>query len=189
MLSLTFLDVFVSFKNLTKHIINFFLINKKIDEYYVKLDSYYYCKRKKCNIAVIRFRNKRAVEKIPVLEMVNDKFYLKELHPLDTCMLGILANNERNGLIDNSRLHKIQRLKNCKCLIRSEPILKISGKYMDEHGIEITTLYSAILNKEITIPTIEIIKNQALIYSLDNMEAISIGYNFSEQYLRNMTKV
>src|SRR3990167_9226336 len=124
-----FLFNFVNnFKNLYGH---FWQTTDGFYEYYLKLDGCYYSTWKKCTVAVIRIRNKRTADKIPISEIVNDKEYLKELHPADACIIGILANNERNGIIDSQNIGwlKMHRSKEYKCTIKSEPILEVSAKY------------------------------------------------------------
>lgn len=192
MFALSYTEAFYRLIEKTNRFLDaFFSSKERFSEYYLKLDGHYYCDKKNCMMAVIRVRNKRAIEKIPIQDIINDKNYLKELHPLDTCVLGILSNNERNGIVNEHTIgwRKMQRSKNCICPIKSDPILKISGKYINSRGIEITSLYSRTLNKEIDIPTADLAKNQALLYSLDSIEAITIGYNVSEEYLRKLQGV
>ena len=187
MLSMQFTKLVYYIINYPLSILNKITRQEKIPKYFLKLDGYYYCEKKKRTIAVIRVRNKRTVEQIPIKQIAFDENYLRSLHPLDACIIGILSNNERNGIIDKdaSGWKKMQRLKSCYCFTRTNPILKISGKYTDSMGVEITTLHSEILNKEIQISTIELAKNQALLYSLNSFDAISVGYNISEQYIKN----
>ncbi|HLB43181.1 MAG TPA: hypothetical protein VJN02_10145 [Gammaproteobacteria bacterium] len=155
-------------------------------EYYLKLDGYYYCEQQKCMMTIIRIRNKRTIEKIPLHEIVNDKNYLKELHPLDTCTIGILANNERNGVINKNNIgwKKMIRSKECHCFVKADAILEISGKYLNSQGLEMAKLHSRILHKEIEVPVLELCKNQALLYALGSIQAISLGYDVSESIIR-----
>ncbi|MCE3232807.1 MAG: hypothetical protein K0R98_1064 [Rickettsiaceae bacterium] len=155
-------------------------------EYYLKLDGYFYSEKEKYYIAVIRVRNKRTTDLIPIAEIVNDKEYLKELHPSDSCIIGILANNERNNIIDVKHVgwKNMCRLKDYDCFIKSQPVLKIVQTYTNRIGIEITVLQARFLDKKIEIPTIELSENQALLYALDSHEAITVGYEASEHVLR-----
>jgi hypothetical protein len=180
-----FLFNFVNkFKNLYGH---FWRNSDGFYEYYLKLDCCYYSKWKKCLIAVIRLRNKRIADKIPIGEIVNDKEYIIQLHPLDACTIGIFANNERNGIIDKDAIswQKINRLKEYKCNIKSEPILQINNKYIEQTGEEVVVLYSKILNRTVNISVTELCKNQALLYAIGSNQAISIGYDVSESFIRN----
>ena len=111
---------------------------------------------------------------------------MKELHPADACIIGILANNDRNGLTGMSRenSNNIHRLKEYHCFIKSEPLLTVIKKYFDHSNNEITVLGSKYLQKEIEIPTLELLKNEALLYALDCHQAMSIGYDISELHFR-----
>ena len=71
-------------------------------EYYLKLNGYYFCKKQNQTIIILQIRNKRIIEKISIKKIILDKNLIKELHPADACIIGMLANNERNGLIDKS---------------------------------------------------------------------------------------
>ena len=156
-------------------------------EYFLKLDGYYYCKKQNKNIAVIRVRNKRTADKLSIQEIINDKDYLKELHPADACILGIIANNERNGVINKEHLgwNKMSRSKEYDCFVKSPVILEVVKKYHDSIGNEMVILYSKVLNKEIKINAIDLCKNQALLYALGSFQALSMGFDASELIVRN----
>ena len=173
-----------SLKNLYGH---FWQTPEGFYKYYLKLDGYYFCRWKKCTVAVIQIRNKRTAKVLPLFEILNDKDYLKELHPADACILGILANNERNGIIDHNYVgwRQMNRSKEYKCIIKSEPILEVSRKYTNQDADEIIVLHSKFSNKEIEISATELCKNQALLYALDSSQTISIGYDASESLIRN----
>ncbi len=156
-------------------------------QYYLKLDGYYYCKWKRCVVAVLRVRNKRTIDIIPLNEIVNNKSYLKELHPVDACLIGILANNERNGILNKESVgwQKMGRSKEYRCFIKSDPILEISRKYSNKEGNEIVVLRSKFLSNEIELLSTELCKNHALLYALDSLETVSLGYDISELFIRN----
>jgi hypothetical protein len=178
-----FSKVLFNFKNLYG---NFWLRPDGFREYYLKLDGYYYNEKRKFHIAIIRIRNKRTFEEIPIKDIINDKDYLKELHPVDTFAIGLIANNERNGIISKNNVgwRKMCRAKNYECAVKSEPILYITKKYTNKENVEIIVLRSNILNKEIEIPTVELFKNHALLYSIGNYQAIEIGFDASEFFLK-----
>ena len=179
-----FFNFINEFKNLYG---NFWQNSDGTYEYYLKLDGCYYSNWKKCLIAVIRVRNKRIADKIPIREIVNDREYIEQLHPIDACIIGIIANNERNGIIDKNAVgwQKMNRSKEYRCNIKSEPILEVDGKYIDQVGDEIVALYSKVLNKGVKISVPELFKNQALLYAIGSNQAISIGYDISESFIRN----
>ena len=157
-------------------------------EYYLKLDGYYFCEKLKQTMIIIRVRNKRTVDKVLVKEVIKDKNLMRELHPVDACIIGMLANNERNDVVDTSCFgwKNMKQFKQLCCFIKSNPILHIVKKYIDKDAKEITVLCSPCLNKEIGIPTVELFKNEALLYALDAFQAMSIGYDASESEIRKM---
>ena len=185
MLSQIYKDVVSEFKNIYGR---FWATKQGNFEYYLKLDGYYFCKKQKQTIVIIQVRNKRTVEKIPVKKVIQDKNLVKELHPADACIIGMLANNERNNVVDIScdGWQKMKRFKQLCCFVKSDPILRVSKKYFGENKKEITVLHSPCLDKEIEISTIALFKNEALLYALDTFQAVSVGYGASESEIRNM---
>lgn len=157
-------------------------------EYYLKLDGYFFVKKQNKIMVIIRVRNKRTVDRMYVSDIIRDKNLIRELHPADACIVGMLANNERNGFVDMScdSWQKMKRFKQLVCFIKSSPILEVSRKFIDKENNEITVLHSPCLDKEIKIHTNELAKNEALLYALDTFQAISIGYDASECQLRKM---
>ena len=185
MLSQIYKDIVSEFKNIYGR---FWSTKQGNFEYYLKLDGYYFCKKLNQTIVIIRVRNKRTIEKISVKKAIRDKNLVKELHPADACIIGMLANNERNNIADTScdGWQKMKRFKQLCCFVKSNPILNISRKYFDRCGQEITVLHASCLDKEIEIPTIELFKNEALLYALDTFQAVSVGYDASESEIRKM---
>ena len=155
-------------------------------EYYLKLDGYYYCSKQKCIMIIIRVRNKRIIDKMRVKDAVKDKRLVRELHPADACVIGFLANKDINGLANENcyGVKNIQRLREYRCFIKSEPLLSVVRRYFDSEDNEITILKSKHFAKEIEISTIELSQNEALLYALDCYEAIAVGYDVSELHLR-----
>lgn len=163
-----------------------------LKEYYLKLDGYFYCEDKNCNLAVIRVRNKRTIDLFPIQEIVNSKDYLKELHPMDACIIGIIAHNEQNGIINKKytgwkKMCRIQETKGF-CFIKSEAVVEIVQTYTNEDDREITVLKALHLKKRMEIPTRELCKNQALLYALNSLQAMSLGYSASECVFRENLK-
>src|SRR3990167_5020890 len=155
-----------------------------IYEYYLKLDGYYFCNKEKRTYLIIRVRNKRIIEKYDVNSSVKDKYLIKQLHPADACIIGILANNERNKIFESdfNGIKNMCRFKDHGCIFKSNPILCVSRKYFDHNNNEITVLYSPCIKKEINIPTLDLLENEALLYTLDSYQAVSVGYDISESY-------
>lgn len=157
-------------------------------EYYLKLDGYYFCDQKKCTVVVLRIRNKRTSETSPVLELVNDKNYLKEIHPFDAFIIGVLSNNERNGIIDKNCLNfrNMNRTKDYYCNTKFSPVLEVIGAYYNEHNVKITILKSKFLNKQIEVSSTELCNNQYLIHSIDSLQALAVGYETSEAFIQKI---
>lgn len=155
-------------------------------EYYLKFDGYYYCKWKKCIVVIIRVRNKRTIDELPLQQIVYDTSYISELHPLDAFVIGILANNERNGMNLNENIGWINmhRLKEYQCNIKSFPILEVSGQFYNSIDQKIIILKSKFLNKEIQLPLEELCTNQALLYTLDSCQTVGIGFDISESFIQ-----
>ncbi len=151
-------------------------------EYYLKLDSYYYCKWHKCIMVVIRIRNKRTIDEIPLQQIVLDTNYLSELHPFDAFIIGVLANNERNevNVQENIGWMNMKRLKEYQCKIKSFPILEVHGQFINHNGDKIIILRSKFLNKKFQVPLEDLCQNPALLYAIDSYQAIGIGYYISE---------
>lgn len=157
------------------------------NQYFLKLDGYYYCNWRKSTIVVITVRNKRISQTINILDIVKNKEYLKEIHPFHAFILGILANNERNGIVnkENVGLKNIRLIKNCPCNTKFSPLIDVFGTYIDENNNKITILKSRLLNKKIKILSSELYKNQHLLNSMDSLQAVSIGYEASESFIKN----
>lgn len=170
------------FSNLRNVYGRFWTSQEGYREYYLKLDGYYFCTQNNKTLLIIRVRNKRTVDILSIQDVVNDKTYLKELHPVDACIIGILAHHEKNNLIKNTnhKISEIIRFDENYCFIKAEPILQIVKKYTNNDEVQLTVLRSKCLRKEIEIPTNELYKNPALLYALDSFQAISVGYDASE---------
>ncbi len=174
-----------------KNIMDFFFGNNLSAEYSLLLEGYYFCKKKQLTIAVIRLRNKRTTIEIPVANIVKNKNFVRELSPIDSCILGVLANSEKNGKPDTAvyNLKDMIRLKSRNSIIKYKPILNIIKKSYDKNDCEIITLYSLIHDKKIEISAIDLLKNYALLYSINSLEALAVGYSASESLLRAKYRV
>ena len=175
-----------SLKNLYGH---FWQTPEGFYKYYLKLDGYYFCRWKKCTVAVIQIRNKRTAKVLPLFEILNDKDYLKELHPADACILGILANNERNGIIDHNYVgwRQMNRSKEYKCIIKSEPILEVSRKYTNQDADEIIVLHSKFSNKEIE-HILNLIRKHLVFKDVRNMKKSTLK-RFDEAFIAKRIKI
>jgi len=188
MMAVSYSNLIFNFINSLRNLYgNFWCTAEGYYEYYLKLDGYYYCKWKRCTVVVIRVRNKRITDIIPLSEIIGDKAYLKELHPVDACIIGVLANSERNGILRKYSIswQRMGRSKEYRCFIKSDPILEVHRKYVNHQGNEIVVLRSRFLNNEIELFTTELYKNQTLVYALDSFQAVALGYDVSELFIRN----
>lgn len=162
------------------------LSSHNLEKYTLAIDGFYYCKKTGKTIAVIRVRNRRNTEKISVQELVKNRKYIEELHPIDACIAGILANDNRNGFVDSNIFNtgRFNRIKEYPFHEKEDPFLAIAGKYTNSHGDEIIVLYSKNLNREISIPVKDLFANKALIYALNSVQAASVGYQISESKIK-----
>lgn len=169
---------------------NFWSCENGEKQYFLKLDGYFYCQTKKCTFVVIRIRNKRTAETIPVFQIVNDKNYLKEIHPFDAFVIGVLSHNERNGIIDTNciGLKNMNRTKDYYCNTKILPILEVCGAYYNDKNIKITLLKSKFLNKQIEISSPDLCKNHFLIHSIDSLQALAVGYETSEAFIHDISR-
>ncbi|MDO8954595.1 MAG: hypothetical protein Q7V63_07080 [Gammaproteobacteria bacterium] len=148
-------------------------------QYYLKLEGYYYCKKSGCLMAVLQVRGKRTTYEKPVKEIIFDKDIIQGIHPVEACVLGSLASKESLGCIVFTKQDwdEMKKLMHSAPQEKSqEPLTVIAQYYSIDKNTEITVLKSTHTKKEISIPTIELAKNPALLYALDSFQAISIGY-------------
>jgi hypothetical protein len=181
----------VFFKNLRNIFGRFWANEQGRFEYYLKVDGYYFSKKRKTTIVVIQVRNKRTIEKIAIGVLINDKNILEQLHPADSCALGILATNERNGMIDRESIgwKNIKRLNHSGCnFIKFSPVLSLSKQHLDGQGVGIASLYSKDLKQEIEISAVEVSKNINLLSGLNSNHAIAIGCLASSSYFREKNR-
>lgn len=126
---------------------------------------------------VLKIRFKRAVLHVPLNRMLLHKKALSKMHPIDLCIIGVLANqtpgqsqNNMNNLItvaDDFLMMKIQQT--------------LEIKKRDFTGVdEKITLNLTLLNREITISASELYKNKKLMHALKYHDAIALGYTIKD---------
>ena len=76
-------------KNLYGH---FWNRSDGLKEYYLKLDGYYFCQKKRLLFVILKVRYKRTVDIIEIQDLLTYKNYINELHPIDAYIIGILAH-------------------------------------------------------------------------------------------------
>lgn len=181
------LSICVSVINKLKTILSKLLSNPTaLNEYYFVLEGHYFCEKSETTRVIIQIRRKRITFELSVRDIVSNKNFVKKLNPVDACIIGILANNERNKMHDTTYIgiKNMQRLKNNRNTCRFNPILRVTKTYINQNDQEVTILYSAVHGKEIEILSIDLIKNKAFIYALDSLQALSVGYSARESQLR-----
>jgi hypothetical protein len=157
-------------------------IHSSVQEYPLKIDGYYYSNKDKGLIIIVRMRNKRMIDKISLQEAALDKFLIEDLHPLDVCLIGILANDERNNDTIDQRMRdgKVVQIRHYHCYIKSKPLLTISETNFYDNGEESLKLKARYFSREITITASDLLRNEALMYALDPEHALRLGFGASE---------
>jgi len=156
------------------------------DNYFFILEGDYFCTKKQSSMLVLRARYQRNVLIRPIQEIAHNKDLIQTLCPIDAFIIGTLANKVRNGFTDltYTSLDNMRRLKNKDCEVKLNSILQITKTNFDQFGYETISIYSTAANKEINISITELFVNKALIYGLDPMQSLSLGYSVSEWWIR-----
>lgn len=151
-------------------------IRKKQLEFITKLDSYYYDKKLNTTMLVLKIRNKRVKSEVTIKDILHNKDALINLHPIDLCVIGILANelpiNFKDGIVN------IVTIPNNFTMLKVTPLLEIVGR-------EFTGLTEKILlkinntDKIVTIAVPELLKNKKLISALQYQDALSLGLSIA----------
>ena len=175
----------------TVNILRAIIKSYQSDEYYLKLDGYYYDQKKNCVMGVIKVRNKRSAQIMPILEMVKDRGIINEICPSDACILGIVASHENNGLVDKSHTgwENMLYVRDFCYHHKPESLLTVTKRDYLSNGDIMTTIYSPELNKRIEIDAISITNCRQILNNLCSFEALSIGYCASEVELRKQAQV
>jgi len=148
-----------------------------ITEYSAKLDSYYFDKKLNTTIVVLKIRNKRTIYNLSIKELLSNKLALSTLHPIDLCIIGVLANSETSDL--KSKNSKRISLVDDYLMVRIEPLLEIIGRnYVGDDEQIILKLKP--LNKIIKTTAKELYNNKKLLNALKYQDALSLGYSLSE---------
>jgi uncharacterized membrane protein (GlpM family) len=150
---------------------------KKDREYTTKLDSYYYDRKVCKTILILKIRNKRVISRLSVQEVLTDKAILRNLHPIDLCIIGVLANLSSDMLQDANNETPVP-VSDDFLMTKVNPLLEIVGRnYAEEE--ELISLKLKPLNKTIIISASELYQNKKLINALKYQDAISLGFSVS----------
>lgn len=71
-------------------------------EYCLKIEDYYYDQKKSMYIVVLRFRNKNAVVKSYIKDIIENKNLINSLHPYDSYLIGTIKTMQENGYYVNN---------------------------------------------------------------------------------------
>lgn len=145
--------------------------------YTTKLDSYYYDNKRHVIVLVLKIRFKRAVLHVPLDRMLQDKKALSNMHPIDLCIIGVLAN-QTPGQSQNN-INNLITVADDFLMMKIQQTLEI--KKRDFTGVdEKITLNLTPLNREITISASELYKNKKLMHALKYHDAIALGYTIKD---------
>lgn len=155
--------------------------------YYFILEGDYVCTKKQTTMLVLRARHQRNALIRPLQEIAHNNELIQTLSPIDAFLIGVLANKDQNGFKDiaYTSLANMRRLKNKHIAVKFNTILQITKTNFDESNHEILSIYSAEANKEMQLSITELFENKALLYGLDPMQALSLGYSVSEWWIRH----
>ncbi|HHF7375591.1 hypothetical protein [Legionella bozemanae] len=149
---------------------------KNLKEYATKLDGYYFDKNLKQTILVLKIRNKRTIFHISIKEIFTYKEYLSTLHPIDLCIIGILAN-EKN-IESTAKDYKFITVPDSYLMVRIQPFLEIQGRQF-QGSSEIIKLKVKNIDKKISVSAKELFNNKKLISALQYQDALSLGFSLS----------
>jgi hypothetical protein len=135
----------------------------------------------------ICLKNKRTTEIEPINNIIFDPNYLNELHQIECCLLGMLANNQRNDVIYSNYigLANMKRLQNTNYLRNHKPLLEISSQYVNNFNEDIVVLKPKYANNLLPFKILDLINNDDLLSNLSKQDALSIGYTASDFLLKD----
>lgn len=143
----------------------------KSQEYGLKLDSYYFNSNLNSIVIRIKIRNKRVIEQLPIFNILNNKRILSNLHPIDLCILGVLANNLTKS---NNNTNHAKKILDGFAMVKISPYLEIiSRNLLDEEGE--LTLRLKHSDKVINITLDQLYNNTNLLNALEYQDALTLG--------------
>lgn len=147
-------------------------------EYETKLDSYYYDQKLRTIIIALKIRNKRSIYYLPIQKLLRNEIALNSLHPIDLCVIGVLANTSPAAL-QNSQGNLAPPRLDFLSMVKTAPLLEIiSHDYSGNEEVLVLKLKSS--NKIARITITELCKNKNLISALRYQDALSLGYSISD---------
>lgn len=151
-------------------------------EYRIKLDSYYFDPRQGKTMLRLKIRNKRAISRLPVEKILNDKQSLSELHPIDLCIIGVLANSATNAKVFNGENNL--PIPDDFIMCKIQPFVEVVSKDYTS-SVEVITLKFTPLEQTISISAVELYRNKKLMSALRFQDALSLGFstNITQQII------
>lgn len=144
-------------------------------EYATKLSAYYFDAKRETTYVILKIRNKRAVSHLSIHDVLKNKEALDSLHPIDLCIIGVLANKNSKDTVSE----KPTILPDDFLMMKIPPVIEIICRdYQDGH--EIYTLELKQINKKIKITPSELYENQDLLNALKYQDALALGYSIGE---------
>lgn len=155
-------------------------------EYPLKVQGVYYHRWTRMNILLIQVQGKRIAYHMPMHMILKDKSLIESMSPIDSCIIGILANNEHHGIVEDqtSSYKNMKRIQHTQAFQSIDHLLKVVRSYTTETGNTVCVLASRFVEKEMHIPVDSLYRNYALLSALQHTDAMKIGYDISEEYQR-----
>lgn len=155
-------------------------------EYYINLVGFYHCNKLQCLVILINLNYVKKILKQPLKKFILNKALIRELHPLDASILGVLANFENHGIFKQKFFYSNQinyfiAESNLKKIL---PLFKISRKYFLPDGTKIISLVDTSMNHTIEISSLELFDNDKLLSAMDSFDAISLVYDVSDFWIK-----
>ena len=154
-------------------------------EFDLKIDSYYFDVKLNQIIVIIKIKNKRYFQKFQLDEILINQQLLQILHPIDLCLLGVLANMNKTQL-DSQPIIAPDLI----VLIKLSSFLKISEISYNENGEEIAIITPIFINRPIKINFTNLYKQKELLNAIKYSDAIKIGtYLTFDNVVREKLKI
>lgn len=145
-------------------------------EYCLKLEDYYYDHKKNTYMIVLRFRNKNAIVKNSITEIINNKSLINILHPYDSYQIGTIKTMQENKYIMTNSL--IERDLDDYYII--EPCVDWIGTDFTENKL-IFKAKSSFSEMKVSIE--EFCKDFKLIRAISSRNAFLIGSVIASSYM------
>ena len=150
-------------------------------EYPLTLDSYSFSTKKNTYILVFRVRSKQVVNKLEIQQVFFDSEMLKEIHPIDAYIVGIIYGLYRNKTVVQADVMSFFTGYNSYHMI--DPHLFVSTQCMDDNDIDVIILKSKYSIKTFKVPLLELHNRPYLLNAIGGSEASKLGFLISEKFI------